>query len=204
MLDKGDIELYAFLYAGIGEAVGNAYFDSVAFPCDPSHIGEVILVIGVLDMGNEFSPFSCEVSAPPEQISGGAHIGRINIGHGHHAAPKQGCYLICVYFVVLGFAAMDGFHIESMAKDEGNILFTAEIGEPVPGEDALNGNYDVLTIWRDRLEKDVGVCLDVPMQDDLSFLVEDAKVHSPCVKIDTAVKFVLLDVKSHLRPPFGK
>ena len=57
MLYEGNIELYAFLYAGIGKAVGNAYFDSVAFPCDPSHIGKVILVIGVLDMGNELSPF---------------------------------------------------------------------------------------------------------------------------------------------------
>ena len=32
MLDEGDIELYAFLYAGIGEAVGNSCFVSVAFP----------------------------------------------------------------------------------------------------------------------------------------------------------------------------
>ena len=125
MLDEGDIELYAFLYAGIGKAVGNAYFDSVAFPCDPSHIGKVILVIGVLDMGNELSPFSCEVSATPEQVSGGAHVGRINIGHGHHAAPKQRCYLICVYFVVLGFASVDGFHVQGMAQNKRDILFTA-------------------------------------------------------------------------------
>jgi len=174
MLDEGDIEFYAFLYAGIGEAVGNAYFDSVAFPCDPSHIGKVILVIGVLDMGNELSPFSCEVSATPEQISGGAHIGRINIGHGHHAAPEQGRDLICVYFVVLGFAAMDGFHIESVAQDEGNILFTAEIGEPVPGEDAFNGNDNVLSERCDGLQEDVGICFDVPMQDDFSLLVKYA------------------------------
>src|SRR4030042_3598362 len=111
MLDEGDIEFYAFLYAGIGEAVGNAYFDSVAFPCDPSHIGKVILVIGVLDMGNELSPFSCEVSATPEQISGGSHFGWIDIGHWHHAATKQGRYLICVYFVVFCLATMDGFLI---------------------------------------------------------------------------------------------
>jgi len=99
---------------------------------------------------------------------------------------------------------MDGFHIESVAQDEGNILFTAEIGEPVPGEDALNGNDNVLTEWRDGFQEDVGVCLDVPMQDDISFLVENAQVHCPGVQIDTAGKFVLLGVKSHLRPPLGK
>ncbi len=73
-------------------------------------------------MGNELSPFSGEVSATPEQIPGGAHVGRINVGHGHHATPKQGRYFISVYFVVLGFAAVDGFHIESMAQDEGDSL----------------------------------------------------------------------------------
>ncbi len=66
MINKSQIEFYAFLYTWIAEALGNSYFDSVAFPCDPSHIGKVILVIGVLDMGNELSPFSCEVSATPE------------------------------------------------------------------------------------------------------------------------------------------
>ncbi len=74
MLDEGDIYLNAFLHVGIGKAVSNAYFDSVAFPCDPSQIGKVILMIGVLDMGNKLSPFSCKVSATPEQIPGGAHV----------------------------------------------------------------------------------------------------------------------------------
>jgi len=50
---------------------------------------------------------------------------------------------------------------------------------------------------RDGLEKDVMVCLDVPMQKNLSFMVEDAKVHSPGMKIDAAGKFVLFGVKSH-------
>jgi hypothetical protein len=131
-------------------------------------------VIGVLDMSNEFSSFSGEMRATPEQISGGTHVGRIHIGHGHHASPQQGRYLIGVYFVVLGFASMDGFHIESVTQDKGDVLFTAEIGEPVPGENAFYGNDDVLTEWRDGFQKDIGVCLDVPMQDDLSFLVENA------------------------------
>ena len=161
-------------------------------------------MIGVLDMSNELSPLSCEVSATPEQIPGGAHVGRIHIGHGHHATPKQGCYLICVYFVVLGFAAMDGFHIESVAQDEGNILFTAEIGEPVPGEDALNSHDDVLSKRSDSLQEGVGICFDVPVQDDFAFLVENAQVHCPGVQVDTAGKFVLLGVKSHLRPPLDK
>ena len=75
---------------------------------------------------------------------------------------------------------------------------------PIPCEDTFYGNDDVFTIWSDRFEKDVGVCLDVPMQENFAFLIEDAEVHGLGMKIDTAEKFVLLGVKSHLRPPWEK
>jgi hypothetical protein len=91
-----------------------------------------------------------------------------------------------------------------MSQDKGDILLRAEVGDPVPGKDAFNGNDDVLTIRGDGFQKYVGISFDVPMQNDFPFLVEDAEVHRPGVKIDTTVKFVLLGVKSHLRPPIGK
>ena len=67
MIDKSDIEFYAFLYTWIGESVGNSSLFLSHFLEILSHIGKVILVIGVLDMGNEFSPFSGKVSATSEQ-----------------------------------------------------------------------------------------------------------------------------------------
>jgi hypothetical protein len=161
-------------------------------------------MIGVLDMGDEFSPFPGKMSAPPEQISGGAHVGRINIGHRHHTTPEQGRYLICVYFVVLGFAVMNRFHIERVAQDEGNVLFIAEIGEPVPSEDALYCYNNIFAVRSYTLQKNIGVCFNIPVKNDLALLVEDAKIHCPCVKVYTAGKFVLLGVKSHLRPPCEK
>jgi hypothetical protein len=91
-----------------------------------------------------------------------------------------------------------------MAENEGNVFFTAEIGEPIPGEDAFNGNDNVLSIWSNGFEKDLRVCFDIPVKYDLSFLVEDAEIHRPGMQIDAAVKFVLLGVKSHLRPPFSE
>ena len=89
-----------------------------------------------------------------------------------------------------------------MAQDEGNILFTAEIRKPVPGEDALYSNDDVLPVWCDGFQEDVGICFDIPVQENFPFLVENAKVHGPGVQIDAAGKFVLLGVKSHTRPPY--
>ena len=38
-------------------------------------------------------------------------------------------------------------------------------------------------------------------KNNIPLLVEDTKVHRLCMKVDTTVKFVLLGVKSHLRPP---
>ncbi len=91
-----------------------------------------------------------------------------------------------------------------MTENKRNVLFTTEIGEPVPGEDAFNSYNDILTIWSDGLEKDVRIGLDIPVKNDLPFLVEDTKVHCSGVQVDTTVKFVLIGVKSHLRPPCEK
>jgi hypothetical protein len=33
---------------------------------------------------------------------------------------------------------MDGFHIEGMTEDEGNVALCAEVGDSVPGEDTLH------------------------------------------------------------------
>ena len=159
---------------------------------------------GVLDMGNEFSPFPGKMGSSSEEVPGSAHVGGIHIGHWHHAASEEGCYLIGVDLVVFGLAAMNGFHVECMAKDKGDLLISAEISNPVLGEDALNGNDNVLTIGSNGLQKDIRVCLDVTVQEDLSLLIEDAEIHCSCMQIDTAVKLVLMGVKSHVRPPWDK
>jgi hypothetical protein len=35
---------------------------------------------------------------------------------------------------MFGLAPVNGFHLEGVSQDEGNALFRAEVGEPVPGE----------------------------------------------------------------------
>jgi hypothetical protein len=37
-----------------------------------------------------------------------------------------------VDFIVFGLAAVNGFHVEGMTRDKGNIVVFAEIGDPVP------------------------------------------------------------------------
>ena len=46
---------------------------------------------------------------------------------------------------MFGLAAMDGFHVEGVPQDPGDCLFSAEIGEPIPGEQAFDRDDQTLT-----------------------------------------------------------
>jgi len=52
-------------------------------------------------------------------------------------------------------------------------------------------------------QKYIRVRFDVPLQNDFPLCVEDTEVHTLGVEINSTEKFVLLGVKSHIRPPFG-
>jgi hypothetical protein len=48
-----------------------------------------------------------------------------------------------VDLIVLGFPAVDGFHVQGVAEHEGNPFTVAQIGNPIPGEDALHRHRDM-------------------------------------------------------------
>jgi len=126
-----------------------------------------------------------------------AHALRVHAGHGKHAAAKKGCNLLRVDFVVLGFPAVDGFHVQGVAEHEGGPFPTAQIGDPVPGEDTLHRHRDILSEWGDRFQKCIGTRLVVPVQENLTRLVHDAEEHRSCVQVDAAVELMLMRVESH-------
>jgi hypothetical protein len=92
---------------------------------------------------------------------------------------------------------MDCFHIEGMAQDEGDTLFLAEIGQPVPGEHAFHRNDNVFTVGGDGGKEGFRIGIHVPVLPDFSFLVEDADIHFFRVQVDSTIKFVLFGVKLH-------
>jgi hypothetical protein len=92
---------------------------------------------------------------------------------------------------------MDRLHVERMAQDKKNALLGAEVGQPVPGEDAFDANHQVLPVGCNSLEKGLRCCLHIPMQKGLSILIQDADVHGPGMQVKATVEFVLFDVKSH-------
>jgi hypothetical protein len=83
-----------------------------------------------------------------------------------------------------------------VAQDEGNALWSAEVGEPIPGEEAFDANDEVLPVGGNGLEKWLRCCLHIPVQKDLSAAVEDTDVHGPSVQVDATVKLVRRRIES--------
>jgi len=110
-----------FLNGGVLEAFYDA-FSVPRFRDAAQEIGEVLLAAGILDMGIEFGPLSHEVIASSEKVPGCSHIGRVGVGHGDHASLEQDRDLVGIDLIVFCLAAVDGFHVQGMAKDEGDAL----------------------------------------------------------------------------------
>jgi len=84
-----------------------------------------------------------------------------------------------------------------VTEDKRDVLVGAEIGDPVPGEDAFDRDDEVIPVGSDGREEALGVCAHVAVQDDLPVAGEDAEVHRAGVKIDAAVVAVLFGIEPH-------
>jgi len=97
---------------------------------------------------------------------------------------------------------MDSLHVERMAQDERDGLLGTEIGEPVPDEHAFDGNDDIFPVGLDGPEKVIRCGSAVTVEHGFALLIQDAKVHGSGVQIDSAIKFVLVGVESHMASSF--
>ena len=92
--------------------------------------------------------------------------------------------------------------VERMPQNESDALPDAQIGEPVPGEDAFDGDGDPLPERSDRFQKRIGIRLHVAVKNDRALLIENAQVHRSRVQINSAVMRMLLRIEFH-RPPLS-
>jgi hypothetical protein len=60
-----------------------------------------------------------------------------------------------------------GLHHQGAAKDEGDALPSTEVGQPVPGDDALDGKDQALPVGLDGLEEGIGGGWEVPVDQGL-------------------------------------
>src|SRR5262249_39461540 len=128
-VDQGQIDLDVGAGAFVGEARGQVQLGAVG------GVGQllgqrrqVVLAVGVDQVGQGLGAAADQMRTTPEQVAGLAHALGIDVGDGDHAAPQQDGDLVSVDLVGLGLAAVDGFHVEGVAQDEGNALSGAEVG----------------------------------------------------------------------------
>ena len=48
---------------------------------------------------------------------------------------------------------MDGFHIQCVTQDDGNIVLDAQISDPIPGKHTFHSNDHIVSIRCDDLEE---------------------------------------------------
>src|SRR5439155_26834085 len=121
----------------------------------------------------------------------------VDVGLGQHTAAEQDGDLVGVALVVLGLTAVDGFQVQSVPEEEGDLFLVAAVGEPVPGEQALASDSESVAEGSDGAEKSVRAGPDGLVQDAGAGSIEDAESKGPGVPIDAAVESVLLVVESH-------
>jgi hypothetical protein len=84
-----------------------------------------------------------------------------------------------------------------MAKDELDTDAATQIGNPVPGEDTLNGKDRIVAVGLERIGVSLGCGRHITVHTDCSVMIHDADVHGSCVQVDATVELMLFRVESH-------
>jgi len=84
-----------------------------------------------------------------------------------------------------------------VTEDEGNTLFSAQVSEPIPGEDAFNGYHQTVPIGRNSLEKWFRSGFHIAVEQDVPVVAHEADVHTAGVQVDATVKWVWVGVEAH-------
>ena len=154
-------------------------------------------MMGVLDMGQQLGSLTDEMESSSQEISCRSHLGRIGVGQRHGPSSQKHRDLHRIELVVLGLGSVDETHVEGMAQNEVDLLASAQIGQPVPGEDTLGGDDKILPEGLDRSQEGFRAALDVLLEQRFSAAAEDAEIHGSGVKVDATVVRMNLVVESH-------
>jgi hypothetical protein len=92
---------------------------------------------------------------------------------------------------------MDGLHVEGVPEDELDALLGAEVGDPVPAEEALDGHDQAFAVGLEDAQEFLSVAGELLVDDGLAVLVEDADIEAASVEVDAAGVNMLFRVESH-------
>jgi hypothetical protein len=69
--------------------------------------------------------------------------------------------------MLVGFPAVDGFHVQGMTEHKGEPFPAAQIRYLVPSEHTLHYHHEIFSIGGDGFQEQIGICAVVPVQDIL-------------------------------------
>jgi hypothetical protein len=193
---QGHVDREALSHGGVSTALGDAIAVGLIGELLPD-LGSVLLTGRLLDLSSERRPCAHQMEAAAQEIAGRSPRGRIDRGLGEHATAEQRRTLVGIDRVICGLTPVDSLHGEGRPQHAGEPLWGPEISQPRPSEEALDGHHQSVTIGRNGLEERFGSGLHVPVEQDLSRLVQDAEVHGAGRQVDTTIKLVRLGVESH-------
>ena len=94
---------------------------------------------------------------------------------------------------------MDGFHELSMAEDEGDVSFMAEIGKPVPAKCGFAGDDERVSIRSEGEFEFIDSALEFPMEQFVALMIEHAEIKCSGMKVNACIECVGVLVESYHR-----
>jgi hypothetical protein len=85
-VNEGQVDVDTLLHGGIRAPFRHAIPIRLVGEFLPD-LGEVVLAVGMLDVGEKLGAFARQMQAPPEEVPGGTHRGGIDRRLGEHPAP---------------------------------------------------------------------------------------------------------------------
>ena len=138
----------------------------------------------------------CQMQPAPAQVAGRPHGGRIDRGLRAHPSAQQHGNFLGVDLVVFGLAPRAGLHGEGMPAHDGNPLLRPESSPPLPGEQTVDTDDDILALGRDGFEERCWRGWHVTVPQKRPSLVHEAEGHRAGVQVDATITLVRRGVKA--------
>jgi hypothetical protein len=131
------------------------------------------LAVGVDQVGQGLGPFADQKSPPSQEIASLSHTFGVDVGLRQHAAPQEEGNLVGIDGIGLGLAAVDGFHVQGVSQHEGNLLLSAEVGQPVQAEHTRAGDHQAVAEGFDRGKEGLGTGGEGLLESGVALGIED-------------------------------
>jgi hypothetical protein len=76
---------------------------------------------------------------------------------------------------------MNRLHRERMPEDKGNLFLLTQVRQPIPGEDTLDADDQIVAVRSNETQKCLGRCWQIFVDQFRAVLVQNADVHRPCM-----------------------